>query len=234
MKKQVFLFLNATLAGLAFASLAVFAQTYENQKMLDDELRRTADELSFLEFDSESSWGQTSRCQLKYRVASTQDPYQAGDAQIVQGSVTSDYYQDKPINFILNLQPLRLEVDPSNHKASSKTLGPIHAALMINGLDLSKYQLETSTCDASTCIVYAPTKGDEIVDMIKAVQSKSILDAEIRYSLDKALPERTIRLSNMTAHGITNSEVRKQFTNCMSQLVKKELADLQKLDGAKK
>jgi hypothetical protein len=105
---------------------------------------------------------------------------------------------------------------------------------MINGLDLSKYQLETTACDASTCIVYAPTKGDEIIAMIKAVQSKPLLDAEIAYSLDKVLPERKIRLSNIPTHAITNSEVRKQFTNCLSELVKREVGDLQKLGGAGK
>ncbi len=234
MNKISFLLLNATLAGLVFAASAAFSQTYESQKMLDDELRATAAELSFLEFESESSWGQTTRCQLKYRFASAENRSQAGDAQIVQGSVTSDYYQDKPINFILNLQPVRLDVNPANHQASSKTLAPTRAALMINGLDLSKYQLETSICDGSTCIAYAPTKGDEIVDIIKAVQSKPILDAEIAYSLDKVLPARTIRLSNIPTRGITNSEVRKQFTGCLNELVKKELGDIQKLDGAKK
>jgi hypothetical protein len=234
MKKKYHLLLIAALAGLAFSSSAAFAQTYENQKMLDDELRRTADELSFLEFESESSWGQTSRCQLKYRVASTENPYKPGDAQIVQGSLTSDYYQDKPINFILNLQPLRLEVNQSSHQASSRTVNPIRAALMINGLDLSRYQLETTACDASICFVYAPTKGDEIVAMIKAVQSKPILDAEIAYSLEKASPEKKLRLSNIPTHAITNSEVRKQFTTCLTELVKREVGDLQKLDGAKK
>ncbi|MFZ4478797.1 MAG: hypothetical protein ACOYNZ_02765 [Rhodoferax sp.] len=234
MKNRHFLLLNAALAGLAVAASAAFAQTYESQKTLEDELRRTADELGFLEFESESSWGQTKRCQLKYRVAISGDPYKAGEAQIVQGSVTSDYYHDKPINFILNLQPLRLDVNPSNRQAASRTINPARAALMINGLDLSKYQLESSICDASTCIVYAPTKGGDIVDMIKAVQSKSIFDAEIAYSLNKVLPDRTIRLSNIPTHGITNSEVRKQFTNCLNELLKKEVGDLQKLDGAKK
>lgn len=94
--------------------------------------------------------------------------------------------------------------------------------------------MDANTCDGSSCFVYAPTKGEEIVDLMKAVQSKSILDAEIVFSLDKVLPERTIRISNLTMHGITNSEVRKQFTTCLTELVKKEVADIQKSDATKK
>jgi hypothetical protein len=236
MNKTSILLLKTGLAGIAFAAAAAsaFAQTYDSQNALDDEIRKTADELSFLEFESASSRGQTSRCQLKYRVANTENPYQAGDAQLVQGSITSDYYQDKPINFILNVQPLRLDVNRASRQAGSRTIHPMHAALVVNGLDLSKYQLDANTCDGSSCFVYAPTKGEEIVDMMRAVQSKSILDAEIVFSLDKVLPERTIRISNLTTHGITNSEVRKQFTSCLTELVKKEVADIQKLDATKK
>jgi hypothetical protein len=110
----------------------------------------------------------------------------------------------------------------------------VRAALVVNGLDLSRYQVDATTCDGSSCFVYAATRGEEIVDMMKAVQSKSIFDAEIVFSLDKVLPERAIRISNLTTHGITNSEVRKQFTACLTELVKKEVADIQKLDAAKK
>jgi hypothetical protein len=232
-KTSIFL-LKTSLAGIAFAAASAFAQTYESQNALDDEIRKTADELGFLEFESESSRGQTSRCQLKYRFASSENPYQAGEAQLVQGSITSDYYKDKPINFILNIQPLRLDVNRGTGQAGSRTLHPVHAALVVNGLDMSKYQLDANTCDGSSCFVYAPTKGEEIVDMMKAVQSKSIFDAEIVFSLDKALPEKSIRISNLTTHGITNTEVRKQFTTCLTELVKKEVADIQKLDAAKK
>ena len=234
MNKPVILFLKASLAGMAVAAVSAFAQSYDNQTALDDEIRKTANELSFLEFESESSWGQTSRCQLKYRVANTDNPYAAADAQIVQGSLTSDYYKDKPINFILNLQPLRLDVDGASRQASSRTLQPTRAALMVNGLDLSKFQLDANICDGSSCFVYGPTKGDEILDMMKAVQSKSIFDAEVVFSLNKVAPDRSLRLSNLATHGITNSEVRKQFTACMTELVKREVADLQKLDASKK
>ena len=226
--------IKISLAGLAVAAASAFAQTYDNQNALDDEIRKTANTLSFLEFESESSWGQTSRCQLKYRIANTDNPFAAGDAQVVQGSLTSDYYKDKPINFILNLQPLRLDVNPSNRQAGSRTLQPMRAALMINGLDLSNYQLDASICDGSSCFVYGPTKGEEILAMMTAVQSKSIFDAEIVFSLNKAIPDRRIRMSNLATHGITNSEVRKQFTTCLTELVSKEVADLQKLDTGKK
>lgn len=142
MNKTSILLLKTSLAGVAFAAASAFAQTYDSQNALDDEIRKTADELSFLEFESESSWGQTSRCQLKYRVANTENPYQAGDAQLVQGSITSDYYKDKPINFILNVQPLRLDVNRASRQDGSRTIHPMRAALMVNGLDLSKYQLD--------------------------------------------------------------------------------------------
>ena len=64
--------------------------------------------------------------------------------------------------------------------------------------------------------------------------SKPIFDAEIAFSLNKVLPDRSIRISNLTTHGITNSEVRKQFTTCLTELVKKEVADMQKFDATKK
>ena len=232
-KTSIFL-LRTSLAAIAFAAASAFAQSYESQNALDDEIRKTADELGFLEFESESSWGQISRCQLKYRFVSAESPYQAGDAQLVQGSITSDYYKDKPINFILNVQPLRLDVNVASRQASSRTLQPMRAALVVNGLDLGRYQLEANTCDGSSCFVYGPTKGDEIVDMMKAVQSKPIFDAEIAFSLNKVLPDRSIRISNLTTHGITNSEVRKQFTTCLTELVKKEVADMQNFDATKK
>jgi hypothetical protein len=234
MKNRYSQWRKTSIAGMALLACSAFAQNYDSQKMLEDELRATAQELSFLDFASESSWGQTTRCQLKYRVASTENPYKAGDAQVVQGSVTSDYYKDKPINFILNLQPLRLDVSPPERRASSKTLNPTRAVLRINGLDLGKYLLETSICDGSPCFIYAPTQGEEILDMMKAVKSKSVFDAEIAYSLDKALTEKTIRLSNIATHGITNSEVRAQFTACMNELVKKEISDIEQFGGAKK
>jgi hypothetical protein len=234
MKKRYSQWLRTSIAGLALLAAPAFAQSYDNQKMLEDELRASARELTFLDFVSESSWGQTSRCQLRYRVASTENPYKAGDAQAVQGSITSDYYKDKPINFVLNLQPLRLDVNEAERRASSKTLNPTRAVLRINGLDLGKYLLETSICDGSPCFIYAPTKGEEILDMIKAVKSKAIFDAEISYSLDKAFTEKTLRLSNISTHGITNSEVRAQFTNCLSELVNKEIGDIEKVGGARK
>lgn len=80
MNQTLRLLFRTCLAGAAFAAASALAQSYESQNALDDEIRKTADELGFLEFESESSWGQTSRCQLKYRVAGTENPYKAGDA----------------------------------------------------------------------------------------------------------------------------------------------------------
>ncbi len=234
MKNQFSLFPGATLAALALAASTVCAQTYDNQKALDDEIRAGAAELSFMDFDSELTAGKTTRCQIKYRVAAKENPYLANDAQLVQGSITSDYYEGKPINFILNLQPLRLDVNRSTRQASSTTLTPTRAALVINGQNMSKYQLEATTCDGSYCVIYAPTKAEEILDMMKAVQLKPDFDADIVYSLEKVLPEKAIQISSLTTHGKTNSAIRTQFTSCMSELIKKQVLDLQKLDSSKK
>ena len=234
MKQRFFNMIKVVLFGAVFSATPALSQNYESQKALDDEFRSAAAELSFLQFDSESGWGQTTRCQLQYRVVSKDNPYKAGDAQIVQGSITSDYYQDKPINFVLNLQPLRLDVDPSSHQASSKTINPKSAVLTINGLNLAKYQLETIDCDGSRCIVYAPKTGPEILELIKAVNLNPIFDAEVAYSLEKGSPDRNFRLSNLTVHGSTNSEVRKQFSSCLQELMKKQVTDIKKLDSSGK
>ena len=234
MKQLFFNLIKVALFGAVFSATPALSQTYESQKALDDEFRSTAAELSFFQFDSESSRGQTTRCQLHYRVVSKDNPYKAGDAQIVQGSITSDYYQDKPINFVLNLQPLRLDVNPSSHQASSKTINPKSAVLTINGLSLAKYQIETMECDGSTCIVYAPKTGSEILEVIKAANLNPIFDADVSYSLDKGSPDRNFRLSNLTVHGSTNSEVRNQFSSCLKELIKKQVTDIQKLDSAGK
>ena len=226
--------MNALLSGIFMAMPMAYAQTYDNQQALEDELRATADDLSFLEFASESSWGQTSRCQLQFRVAGKDNPFKSGSTQVVQGSVTSDYYKDKPINFVLNVQPLRLEVNPSSKSASSRTVMPKNTALIVNGLNLNRYKLDTVPCDAGLCIAYAPKTGDEIVDFIKAVQSKPIFDAEVGYSAENNQDMQSIRLSNVTAHGITNSEVRTQFTSCLKELMKKEIEDIKNLESAKK
>ncbi len=234
MRKRIVTVLRVALCGIAFSAAPVLSHAYDSQKALEDELRSTAADLSFLQFDSESSGGQTSRCQLQYRVVSKDNPYKAGDAQIVQGSITTDYYQDKPINFVLNLQPLRLDVNPSSHEASSKTINPKIAILTINGLSLAKYHLETIDCDGSRCIVYAPKTGPEILEVIKAVNLNPVFDAEVAYSLDKSSPDKNFRISNLTVHGSTNSEVRKQFSSCLAELVKKQVADIQKLDSSRK
>jgi hypothetical protein len=234
MKQLFFNVIKVALLGVAFSAMPALSQTYESQKALDEEFRSTAAELSFLQFDSESSWGQTRRCQLQYRVVSEDNPYKSGDAQIVQGSITSDYYQGKPINFVLNLQPLRLDVNPSSHQASSKTINPKTAVLTINGLSFAKYQLETLECDGSSCVVYAPKTGPEILEIIKVVNLNPIFDAEIAYSLDKGTPDRNFKLSNLTVHGSTNSEVRKQFSSCLKELMKKQITDIQKLDSTVK
>ena len=234
MKTASNIVMNALLSGIFMAMPMAYAQTYDNQKALEDELRATADDLSFLEFASESSWGQTSRCQLQFRVAGKDNPFKRGSTQVVQGSVTSDYYKDKPINFVLNVQPLRLEVNPSSKSASSRTVMPKNTALIVNGLNLNRYKLDTVPCDAGLCIAYAPKTGDEIVDFIKAVQSKPIFDAEVGYSAENNQDMQSIRLSNVTAHGITNSEVRTQFTSCLKELMKKEIEDIKNLESAKK
>ncbi len=234
MKTASNIVMNALLSGIFMAMPMAYAQTYDNQKALEDELRATADDLSFLEFASESSWGQTSRCQLQFRVAGKDNPFKSGSTQVVQGSVTSDYYKDKPINFVLNVQPLRLEVNPSSKSASSRTVMPKNTALIVNGLNLNRYKLDTVPCDAGLCIAYAPKTGDEIVDFIKAVQSKPIFDAEVGYSAENNQDMQSIRLSNVTAHGITNSEVRTQFTSCLKELMKKEIEDIKNLESAKK
>ena len=209
------------------------AQSYDNQKALEDEIRATADDLSFLEFSSESSWGQTSRCQLQFRVAGKDKPFKSGATQIVQGSVTSDYYKNKPINFVLNVQPLRLEVNPVSKAASSKTVMPKNTALIVNGLNLNRMKLDNVPCEGGICVAYAPKTGDEILELIKAIQSKPIFDAEVGYSAENNAEMQSIRLSNVTTHGITNSEVRAQFTTCLKDLMKKEIGDIKNLDGAK-
>ncbi len=234
MKLTIYSVFKVALFGIALSAAPVLSHAYDSQKALDDELRSTAADLSFFQFDSESTGGQTTRCQLQYRVVSKDNPYKAGDAQIVQGSITTDYYQDKPINFVLNLQPLRLDVDLSSHEAASRTINPKIAVLTINGLSLAKYHLETIDCDGSRCIVYAPKTGEEILEVIKAVKLNPVFDAEVAYSLDKGSPDKSFRLSNLTAHGSTNSEVRKQFSNCLTELVKKQVADIQKFNSTRK
>lgn len=61
-----------------------------------------------------------------------------------------------------------------------------------------------------------------------------IFDAEIAYSLDKGTPDRNFKLSNLTVHGSTDSEVRKQFSSCLKELMKKQITDIQKLDSGVK
>ena len=233
MKTKSNILLSVLLSGLFVAIPIAYAQTYNSQKALEDESRATADDLSFLEFVSESSWGQTSRCQLQYRVAGKDNPFKSGATQIVQGSVTSDYYKDKPINFVLNVQPLRLEVNPASKEASSKTVIPKNSTLIVNGLNLNRFKLDNVSCDAGICIAYAPKTGDEILEIIKAIQSKPIFDAEVGYSAENNQDMQSIRLSNVTAHGITNSEVRTQFTTCLKELMKKEISDIKNFEGAK-
>ena len=234
MKTTSNLMMNALLSGVLMAMPMAYAQTYDSQKALEDEIRSTADELSFLEFASESSWGQTSRCQLQFRVAGKDNPFKSEATQIVQGSVTSDYYKDKTVNFVLNIQPLRLEVNPASKQASSRTAMPKSTALVVNGLNLNPYKLDNVPCDAGLCIAYAPKTGNEILEFIKAIQSKPIFDAEVGYSIEFNQDMQSIRLSNITAHGITNSEVRTQFTACLKELMKKEIEDIKNLEGAKK
>lgn len=226
--------LSSILGVLLFTTSIIPAQAYDSQKSLEDEIRSTADDLSFLEFSSESSWGKTSRCQLQFRVAGKENPFKPRGTQIVQGSVTSDYYKDKAINFVLNIQPLRLEVNPSSKEASSRTVIPENTALIINGLNLNSYKLDNIQCDAGICIAYAPKTGSEISEIIKAIQSKSIFDAEVGYSSDKDPAMQSIRLSNVMTHGITNSEVRKQFTACLTELLNKEIEDIKNLDVTQK
>lgn len=214
--------------GFTLLGMSAYADQYRSQSALEDEIKSTSDSLSFLEFDSESSWGETSRCQLQYRYVIQENLYKAGLPQIVQGSVTSDYYEDKPINFILNIQPLRLEVNSVTHEPSSFALDPLLPALSVNGLDLSKFQLQPIDCESGVCIAYAPKTGDEIVTMIKAVQSRPNFDAEIAYTTSNPSSRQVIRLSNIPTHGITNPEVRKQFTRCLDSIVKKEVNDIAK------
>lgn len=56
MNKTSPLLLKTSLAGIAFAAASAFAQSYESQNALDDEIRKTADELSFPEFESDTIW----------------------------------------------------------------------------------------------------------------------------------------------------------------------------------
>lgn len=217
------------LLAVTLFSVNAFADQYRSQATLDDEIKATSDSFNFLEFDSESSLGETSRCQLQYRLVIQDNLYKAGAPQIVQGSVTSDYYENKPINFILNIQPIRLEVNTVTHEAGALTIEPQYAALSINGQDLSKFQLQQVECELGLCIAYAPKNSEEIVTFIKAVQSKQNFDAEIVYATGKSSPRQFIRLSNIPTHGITNPEVRKQFTRCLDSIVKKEVNDISKI-----
>lgn len=211
-------------------STAAYPQSYDSQKSLDDEIKSTAESLSFLEFDSESSMGETSRCQLQYRTVLKENLYKTGEPQIVQGSVTTDYYQNKPINFILNVQPLRLDVNMASREAKSESMSVNRATLIINGFNLEKYQLQPIDCENGQCIAYAPKTGDEIVLFMKAAQAKPIFDAEIAFSSSKSPNQQVLRLSNVPTHGMTNSEVRKQFTSCLNELLKKEVNDISKVD----
>jgi hypothetical protein len=228
--------MKKTLLALAAALLAqgALAQSYASQQEFDRTLGESAEDVSFLAFEGETTLGKATRCQLQYRLV-RKEALAAGNApQIVQGSVTSDYYKDRTINFILNIQPVRVDVNPSTRQARSTTVNPQFATLKINGLEIEKYKIAKVDCESGLCFAFSPTTGDEIVAMVKAVYARPVFDAEVVYAFDKAQANDSFKLSSIRANVGNNGEARKDFTSCLQEILKREIGDIEKFVGDRK
>lgn len=216
---------------MALVMPAAMGQSYSSQMELDRWLAESALDMTFLAFEGETQWGKATRCQLQYRVVRVGQPGQGLGPQVVQGSVTSDYYEDRPTNFILNIQPLRVEVNKTNHQARSITIKPSFATLRVNGLELEPYRLGEVGCDDGVCLAFAPSTAEQISRVVKAVYARPVFDAEITYALGPNQAASSFTLSSLRSSSGNGTEARKEFTSCLQEIVKRQIGDIEKLVG---
>ena len=218
------------LLAICLAAASAHSQDFATQKELDEHLAKNAADISFLAFEAESTWGVVTRCQLQYRVVAS-DARGTSAPQVIQGTVASDYYDGRVVNYVLNVQPLRIDVDPRTHNTSSRTINPVAVGLVVNGLALAPYEVGKPDCDGGVCVAYAPATAEGILTFAKAAYARPVFDAEVSYTLAPNAPPKTFKLAAIPMKIGSAAEARKDFTQCLQAIVKRTVGDIKGIVG---
>lgn len=214
----------------AFALVSVLVSGSQHclasQSALDQAVWSVAQNAQDLLFTAGTRQGELASCELNFSYPYVDHRAYKGAPLIVRGSVNSNFFKDKPFNYLLKVTPIRLLFDAKSREFSYKVLTPAAASMKINGQVIQSYKIKEFTCeDKGFCVAYAGKPADAGLSLIKTSLDKTPFDAEIFFSASKNGFDESFKLSELKPEDPkkTNEQIRYEFSQCLLDLVQKQM-----------
>lgn len=197
-----------------------------SQDAVDQAVWGAAQNAQDLTFKAGTRQGEFASCELVFSYPYIDHRAYKGAPLIVRGSVNSNFFKDKPFNYLLKVTPIRLLFDVKSREFSYKVLTPAAASMKINGQIMQSYKIQEFTCeDKGFCVAYSGKPADAGLSLIKTSLDKTPFDAEIFFSASKNGFDESFKLSELKPEDPkrTNEQIRYEFSQCLLDLVQKQI-----------
>lgn len=197
-----------------FFSWLISAITYAEPvpKYLHSKLWEQIADSKALKFNELTSDGEFAGCELTFRYPLRDYRQFGGEPILVTGSITNNYFRGKSFSLFLKIQPNKIEFNSISKGFELKTLTPASGSLVINNINLKKYELKRFKCsDEGLCLFYADSVDG--LELLATTFNKFPFDASVLFSMSKTGIDHKFDVSDLSP---ADSE-RVQFTKCMGK-----------------
>lgn len=216
--------------GLTLSMLSISFAANASQEAVDQAVWSVAQKAQDLTFRTGTRQGELASCELIYSYPYRDHRAYKGAPLIVRGSISSNLVKDKTFNYLLKVLPIRLTFDTKGNQFSYSVLAPAVASMKVNGQGMGAYQIQTFECeDKGLCVGYAGKPSDAGLSLIKTSLDVVPFDAQIFFSATKNGFDESFKLSELRPEDPkkSNEQIRYEFSQCLLNIVEKQMSKAQ-------